>query len=166
MNCFWKIYPKEGTNKDIIKEKMFLYIVTGAPTLFYQERNHNSCILSSLGFTLHYIGYEYASEYMIRRKKTLFWKFRINIRCTYAVIFLWDITKQTKKAQLSYWGIVYIQAIWYISESIYLSNCVFDTIHMAPQWSLYYSLWYMDIWFQFWRGVSTHTGLLKLYMSW
>ena len=48
---------------------MRLYIVTGAPNLFYQQGNHNSCILSYLASALNYIGDEYASEYIIRRKQ-------------------------------------------------------------------------------------------------
>ena len=48
---------------------MCLYIVPGAFTLFYQQGNHNSCILSSLASALYYIGDEYASECIIRRKK-------------------------------------------------------------------------------------------------
>ena len=38
-----------------------LYIVPGAPTLFYQQSNHNSCILSSLASALNYMGDGYAS---------------------------------------------------------------------------------------------------------
>ena len=48
---------------------MRLYIVTSAPNLFYQQGNQNSCILSSLVSALHYMGDEYASEYIIRRKQ-------------------------------------------------------------------------------------------------
>ena len=48
---------------------MHLYIVPGAPTLFYQQGNHNSCIISSLAPPLHYIGDGYALEYIIRRKQ-------------------------------------------------------------------------------------------------
>ena len=50
---------------------MRLYIVPGAPTLLYQQGNHNSCILSSLASELHYMGDEYASEYIIRHKKKI-----------------------------------------------------------------------------------------------
>ena len=39
---------KKETSKISQKKKMCLYIVTGAPTLFYQQRNDNACILSSL----------------------------------------------------------------------------------------------------------------------
>ena len=48
---------------------MRLYIVPGAPTLLYQQGNHNSCILLSLASALHYMGDGYASEYIIRRKQ-------------------------------------------------------------------------------------------------
>ena len=47
---------------------MRLYIVPGASTLFYQQGNHNLCILSSLASSFHYMGNAYASEYIIRRK--------------------------------------------------------------------------------------------------
>ena len=51
---------------------MRLYIVPGAPTLFYQQGNKNSRILLSLASALYYMGDEYASEYIFRSKqKTL-----------------------------------------------------------------------------------------------
>ena len=40
---------------------MRLYIFPGAPTLFYQQGNHNSCILLSLVSALHYMGDIYIS---------------------------------------------------------------------------------------------------------
>ena len=43
------------------KTTMRLYIVLGAPTLFCQQVNQNSCILSFLVSSLHYIGDEYLS---------------------------------------------------------------------------------------------------------
>ena len=43
------------------KKTMLLYIVPGAPTLFYQQGNQNLCILSSLASALHYMGDVYAS---------------------------------------------------------------------------------------------------------
>ena len=64
--------------------------------------------------------------------KSIFWKFRIKVECTSAMIFFWYITK--KKTQLSYWVMEYIHAIWYISESVYLFNCVFVTRHVVPYW--------------------------------
>ena len=77
---------------------MCLYIVPGAPTLFYQQGNHNSCILSSLASALNYMGDIYASEYIIKRKQKYFWRFRIKVECTSAMIFLWDTTEgKTKK---------------------------------------------------------------------
>ena len=48
---------------------MRLYIVPGAPTFFYQQGNHNSCILQSSASELHYMGDGYASEYIIRCKQ-------------------------------------------------------------------------------------------------
>ena len=48
---------------------MRLYIVPGAPTLFYQQGNHNSYILSSLESSLHYMGDEYVSKYIIKLRQ-------------------------------------------------------------------------------------------------
>ena len=48
---------------------MHLYILPGAPTLFYQEVNQNSCILFYLPSTLHFVGDGYTSEYIIRCEK-------------------------------------------------------------------------------------------------
>ena len=50
---------------------MRLYIVPGAPTLLYQQGNHNSYILSYLALALNYMGDDYASEYIIRRKQKM-----------------------------------------------------------------------------------------------
>ena len=52
---------KKELSKISEKKTMQLYIVTGANTLFYQQGNHNSFILSSLVSALHYVGDEYAS---------------------------------------------------------------------------------------------------------
>ena len=41
---------------------MRLYIVSGAPTLFYQQGNQNSRILSYLASALHYMGDEYVED--------------------------------------------------------------------------------------------------------
>ena len=60
---------KKGPSKILEKKKIGLYIVPGAPTLFYQQGNQNSCILSSLVSALHYMGDGYASEYIIERNK-------------------------------------------------------------------------------------------------
>ena len=49
------------------KEKMCLYIVPGAPTLFYQQGNQNSFIITSLASEFHHMGDEYASKYIIKR---------------------------------------------------------------------------------------------------
>ena len=51
------------------KKTICLYIFPGAPTLFYQQGNQNSCIISSLASALHYMGDEYASKYIIKRKQ-------------------------------------------------------------------------------------------------
>ena len=51
------------------KKTMHLYIVPSAPTLFYQQGNHNSCILSPLASAFHYMVDEYTSEYITRRKQ-------------------------------------------------------------------------------------------------
>ena len=48
---------------------MRLYIVPGAPNLLYQQGNQSSNILSSLESALYYMGDEYVSEYIIRRKQ-------------------------------------------------------------------------------------------------
>ena len=67
---------------------MRLYIVPGAPTLFYQEGNKNSCILSSsLESELHHMGDVYASEYIIRRKK----KYLLAIQNKGRMHFCYDI---------------------------------------------------------------------------
>ena len=65
---------KKEPSKISEKKTVHLYIFPGASTLFYQRVNQNSCILSSLASALHYIGDEYASEYIIRRKQSLFLK--------------------------------------------------------------------------------------------
>ena len=44
---------------------MRLYIVPGAPILFYQQGNQNSRILLSLASEMHYIGDEHVSQYII-----------------------------------------------------------------------------------------------------
>ena len=67
--------------------------------------------------------------------KSLFWRFRIKDEWNSAVIFFWDTTKgKTKNTQLSYLGMAYIWAIWYILERVLLSNCVFVTRHFASDW--------------------------------
>ena len=52
---------KKEPSKKSAKKPMRFYIVPGAPTLFYQQSNHNSCILSSLSSALHHMGDGYAS---------------------------------------------------------------------------------------------------------
>ena len=73
--------------------------------------------------------------------QNLFWEYIIKVGCTSAVIFLWEITeKKRKKTKLSYLVMAFIYAILYTAESVYLSNCVSVTRHVAPNWSFYYSL--------------------------
>ena len=96
------ISKKETSNKSAKKPK-HLYIVPGAPTLFYQQGNQNLCILSSFESAFRHMGDGYASGYIISRKKVYLGKFRIKVECASAVIFLWDITKEKgKKTQLLY----------------------------------------------------------------
>ena len=85
------------TSKISESKTIRLYIVPGAPTLFYQQGNHNSCILLSLASALHYMGDEYASEYIIRRKQNLIWRVRIKVGCNSVVMFLWYITRENMK---------------------------------------------------------------------
>ena len=75
---------------------MCLYIVPVVATLLYQQGNQNSFILLSLESELNYMGVEYTSEYIIRRKKNLFWISIIKVGCTSAMIFLWNITNKQK----------------------------------------------------------------------
>ena len=53
---------KKEPSKISEKKEIRLYIVHGAPTLFYQQSNNNSCIISSLELALHDMGDEYASK--------------------------------------------------------------------------------------------------------
>ena len=46
-----------------------LYIVPGSHTLFYQQGNKNSFIVSPLYLKLYYMGDGYVSEYIIKRKQ-------------------------------------------------------------------------------------------------
>ena len=52
---------KKESSKISEKKTMRLYIFPSAPTLFYQQGNHNSCILLSLASALYYMGDVYAS---------------------------------------------------------------------------------------------------------
>ena len=69
LNFSGESISKKEPSKIPEKKTMRLYIVSGAPTLLYQHGNQNSCIISSLASSLHYMGDGYVSEYMIRRKK-------------------------------------------------------------------------------------------------
>ena len=66
--------------------------------------------------------------------KDVFWEPRIKFRCTSSVIFLWENTKKkTKKDSIIIFrNGIHPRHMIYISESIYLSNCVFVTIHVEP----------------------------------
>ena len=66
---------------------MRLYIFPGAPTFFYQQGNHNSCILSSLASSFHYMADEYMSEYIIRRKQ----KYLLGIEKSFCMYFCVNI---------------------------------------------------------------------------
>ena len=70
------------------KKTIHLYILLSVHTLFYQQRNHNSFIISSLASALNYMGDEYASKYIINCMQNLFWKYIIKVGCTSAVVFL------------------------------------------------------------------------------
>ena len=61
--------PKKEPSKKSYKKPNQLFIVPGAPTLFYQQGNHSLCILSPLESELHHMGDGYASEYIISRKQ-------------------------------------------------------------------------------------------------
>ena len=65
------------------------------PSLFYQQGNHNSCILSSLASAFHYMGDKYASEYIIRRKP----KFLLDIHNKVRMHFCRDILMRHQKEE-------------------------------------------------------------------
>ena len=88
---------KEELSKISLKNTIRLYIFPGATNLFYQQGNQNSCIVSSLTSALYYMVDEYASKYIIKRRKNFFWKFIIKFGCTSAAIFLKDITEKKRK---------------------------------------------------------------------
>ena len=132
------LYQKRNQARYQKKGKIRLFIVTGAPTLFYQQVNQNSYIISSLASALHYMGDEYASKYIIKRMQ----KSLLEIHNKGWMHFCHDILmghhrEKNKKTKLSYWGMAYIHAIRCIAEWVYLSNCVFANIHVAPDLSLY-----------------------------
>ena len=82
---------------------MRLYIFSGARALFYQQVNNSSFILSSLELSLHYMGDEYESEYIIGRKQ----KCLMEIRNKGQIHFFHDILmghdkEKNKKTQLLY----------------------------------------------------------------
>ena len=54
-----KSISKKEQSKISEKKTMWLYIFPVAPTLLYQQGNHNSCVLLSLESASHYMGDEY-----------------------------------------------------------------------------------------------------------
>ena len=103
---------KKEPSKISEKKTIRLYIVPGAPTLFYQQGNQNSCILSSLASSFHYIGDKYLSEYITRRKQ----KRLLGIHNKYRMHFCRDILMghhrgKRRKTQLLYLGMAYIHTI-------------------------------------------------------
>ena len=90
---------KKKPSKISEKNTIRLYIVPGSPTLFYQQGNQNSCIITSLVLALYYMGDEYASKYIIKRIQKSFLEIHNKGRMHLCRnIFLWDITeKKTKK---------------------------------------------------------------------
>ena len=112
------------------------------------------------------MGDEYASEYIIRRKQKHL-KFSIKVGCTSAVIFLWDITKGKIKI-LNYfieeWH-TYTPYDIFWNHSTYPTVCVLlDTWHRTDHCITVCGKWMFG--FKFLSVISTHTGFLKLYMSW
>ena len=111
------IFPGESISKKepskiSEKKRVHLYIVPGTPSLLYQQGNHNQWILSSLTSEWHYMGDEYASEYIIRRKQ----KCLLEIHNKGRMHFCRDILmghhrEKMKKTQLLYLGMAYIHAI-------------------------------------------------------
>ena len=121
-------YISKKEPRKISKNKtMCLYIVPAVATLLYQQGNQNSFILLSLESELNYMGVEYTSEYIIRRKKNLFWISIIKVGCTFSVIFLWNIKKKKKKKDpiiVLRNGIHPIHMI-YFGISILIQLCIF-----------------------------------------
>ena len=81
---------------------MRLYRFPGAPTLLYQRGNNNSCILSSLESALHYMGDEYASEYIIRRKKECLLEIQNKGRMHFCLDILMGHHKEKNEKRLNY----------------------------------------------------------------
>ena len=85
-------------SKKSAKKPERLFIVPGAPTLFFQQGNQNSCILLYLESELHHTGDGYASEYIIRRKQMYLLKIHNKGQMHFCHDILWDTTrKNTKK---------------------------------------------------------------------
>ena len=80
---------------------MRLYIVTSAPTLFYQQGNHNSCIYHPWYY--HCIIWAMNMRQSISSGviKNFIWESRIKVGCTTAMMLLWDNTnKKTEKESI------------------------------------------------------------------
>ena len=60
---------KQEPSKISEKKTMVLYIVPGALTLFYQQGNHNTCILLYLASSFCHMVDGYASKYIIKHEK-------------------------------------------------------------------------------------------------
>ena len=95
--CLGQSISKKEPSKISLKKIICLYISPDEPTLFYQQGNPNSCIISSLESALHYMGDEYASKYIIKRMQNIFWKYIIKVGYNSAVIFLLDIAEEKRK---------------------------------------------------------------------
>ena len=120
---FVSISKKEP--RKISGKKIRLHIVPCAPTLFYQQGNHNSCILSSLSSALHYMCDEYAPKYIFKpMQRSLLEMHNKGRMHLFRDVLMGHNRKKTIK-KLLYWIMAYIHAIWYIVESVYLSKLVF-----------------------------------------
>jgi hypothetical protein len=64
----WKA-PRSSSFKLSAKAPRQSLIPDDSPSVFYQQRQTSSCIMSSLASALYYMGHVYASEYIIRRKQ-------------------------------------------------------------------------------------------------
>ena len=113
---------------------MRLYIFPGAPTLFYQQGNHNSCILSSLASALHYMGDEYASQYIIRRNNKCILEIHNKVRMQfYCDILIGHHNKKTKKNQ-------YCIDEWHTSTPYYILRYQYT----YPTVCLLLDIWYQN----------------------
>ena len=116
---------KKETSKISEKKTMRLYIIPGAPTLFYQQGNQNSCILSSLASSFHYMGEKYVSEYIIRRKQTCLLgiqnKGRMHFCCD---ILMGDHKEKTKNSIIVLSNGIHPRHKIYFGISVLIQMCV------------------------------------------